>query len=31
MHALGFEHEHQRYDRDNFLYVYSDNIESSYI
>lgn len=26
MHCLGFDHEHNRYDRDNYLTVYLNNV-----
>uniref|UniRef100_A0A0N5B965 Metalloendopeptidase n=1 Tax=Strongyloides papillosus TaxID=174720 RepID=A0A0N5B965_STREA len=29
LHAIGFEHEHQRYDRDNYIEVVYHNIEPS--
>uniref|UniRef100_A0AC35U634 Metalloendopeptidase n=1 Tax=Rhabditophanes sp. KR3021 TaxID=114890 RepID=A0AC35U634_9BILA len=29
LHSIGFEHEHQRYDRDNFIKVRYDNIDQT--
>ena len=29
MHTLGFLHEHQRYDRDSYIYINSANLETS--
>ena len=29
MHALGFQHEHQRPDRDDYIEVFEDNIHPS--
>ena len=30
MHALGFRHEHQRPDRDDYIKVLSENIKSGF-
>ena len=30
MHALGFRHEHQRYDRDKYVEVFRDNVKPGF-
>lgn len=31
IHALGFEHEHNRYDRDRYLNLYMQNVDPGFI